>query len=260
MWHLISTILKCFFKVIFSYFAWILPYNKKIDKIPIEKRYQKSRELISFAIRQLKVETVIEGKENIVENACYFANHYSVTDPLILFPLMDKPISFLGKIEIEKYPFVGKILKIAGGLFLDRDNLKQQLKIMMKVQDSLSKKECSWMIYPEGTRNKDQLQILPEFHHGTFRAAMKAKAPIVPVVEYGTFRILDTSTSLKSYPTILKILKPIYPEEYEGKTTEEISKIVHDLIEKELTFNVRPLYHQIMLKIEKNKYRFNKNY
>ena len=260
MWHLISTILKCFIKIIFSYFSWINPYNKKIDKIPLEQRYQKVRELVSYVDKRLKIDIHVEGKENIIDNACYFSNHYAITDPIIIFPLMEKPISFLGKIEIEKYPFVGKALRVGGGLFLDRDNLKQQLKIMMKVQDSLAKKERSWMIYPEGTRNKDQMQVIPEFHHGTFRAAMKAKAPIVPVVEFGTFRILDTSTSLKSYPTIVKFLKPIYPEEYEGKTTEEISKIVHNMIEKELLFNVRPAYHQLMLKVEKDKYRFNKNF
>ena len=260
MWHLISSVLKVLFPVIFSYFSWILPYSKKIDKIPLEKRYEKVRNLIRLANRKLKVDVIVEGKENIIDGACYFGNHLHMTDPLPIFNIFEKPIAFLGKIEIQKYPFAGKALAVGGGLFLDRENLKQQLKIMMKVQDSLKAHECSWMIFPEGTRNKDQQLVIPEFHHGTFRAAMKAGVPVIPVVNYGTFRILDTSCSLKTYPTIVKFLKPIMPEEYQGKTTEEVAALVHSMIQKELTFNVRKEYHEIMQKVDKKHYRFNRNY
>ena len=260
MWHLISAVLKSLFRIIWSYFAFLLPYSKKIDKIDLSKRYSKVRNLVTHVNKNLKLDIIVEGKENIIDGACYYGNHLSMTDPLPIFNIFDKPIAFLGKIEITKYPFAGKALKVGGGLFLDRENLKQQLKIMMKVQDSLQKHECSWMIFPEGTRNKDQQLNIPEFHHGTFRAAMKAKVPLIPVVNYGTFRILDTSCSLKSYPVIIKFLTPIYPEEYEGKSTEEIALIVHSRIQKELTYNVRPKYHDIMVKNHKNKYSFNKIY
>ena len=261
MWHLIRTILLLIPRIIWDYFTWILSYNKKIDKIPLEKRYNKVRSIISVADKRLKIDMHVEGKENIPEEAsCFFANHLSATDPIIYFPLFEKPVAFLGKVEIQKYPVVGKLLTIGGGLFLKRDDLKQQLKIMMKVQDSLRNAETNWFIFPEGTRNKDQMQNIPAFHHGTFRAAMKAGVPIVPVVNYGTFRLLDTSHSLKSYPVTVKFLSPIRKEEYEGLTTEQVAEIVHSRIQKELTYNIRKLDNDRMLKLHDKKYRFNKLY
>ena len=132
MWHLIRTILLLIPRIIWDYFTWILSYNKKIDKIPLEKRYNKVRSIISVADKRLKIDMHVEGKENIPEEAsCFFANHLSATDPIIYFPLFEKPVAFLGKVEIQKYPVVGKLLTIGGGLFLKRDDLKQQLKIMM---------------------------------------------------------------------------------------------------------------------------------
>ena len=261
MWHLIVTILRMIPRAIWAYFSWIISYHKKMKEIPIEKRYAKVKKLICSCDKVIKADIHVEGKENMLDEACcYFANHLSSTDPLAYFPLFDKPVAFLGKVEIQKYPVVGKALEIGGGLFLKRDDLKQQLKVMMKVQDSLRNQEMNWFIFPEGTRNKDQLAVIPEFHHGTFRAAMKAGVPIVPVVNYGTFRLLSTSHSLKSYPIHVKFLTPIRKEEYEGMTTEQVAKLVHSRIQQELTFNIRKKDHEAMVKLGYKNYRFNKLY
>ena len=261
MWHLIRAVLLLVPRIIWDYFTWILSYFKKMDKISLEKRYGKVRKLICKADKCLKIDPYVEGIENIPEEpSCFFANHVSASDPILYFPIFDKPVAFLGKVEIQKYPVVGKLLTVGGGLFLKRDDLKQQLKIMMKVQDSLRNGESHWFIFPEGTRNKDQMQIIPEFHHGTFRAAMKAGVPIVPVVNYGTFRLLDTRFSFKSYPVEVKFLTPIRKEEYEGLTTEQVAEIVHSRIQKELTYNIRKVDHERMVKLNDKKYRFNRLY
>ena len=261
MWHLIVAILKLVPKIIVAYFGWILSYFKKMDKIDINTRYQKVRRLICHANKDLKIDIHYEGLENIPDvTSCYVANHLSVVDPLLYFPLFEKPVSFLGKVEIEKYPVVGKLLTIGGGLFLKRDDLKQQLKVMMKVQDSLKEGDRNWFIFPEGTRLKDQMQVIPNFHQGTFRAPMKAGVPIVPVVNYGSFRILNLKHSLKKYPTYIKFLEPLYPSDYEGKSTEEVAVIVRDRIEKALTYEARAYDHKAMLELEDKHYRFNKVY
>ena len=258
MWHLIRTILIMVPKIIWAYFAWIISYYHKMDKIPLEKRYKKVKKIISDADKAFKVDLEVEGKENILDQACcYVANHLSSTDPLIYFQVFDKPVAFLGKVEIQKYPVVGKLLTIGGGRFLKRDDPKQQLKVMMKVQDSLANNEMNWFVFPEGTRNKDQLANIMRFHRGTFRAPMKAGVPIIPVVNYGAFRLLNTKHSYKSYPMNIKFLKPIYKEEYEGLTTEEVADLVKSRIQKELTFNIRLKNHKKMLELNDDKYRFN---
>ena len=239
----------------------MLSYSRKQDKIPLEKRYKKVRRIIMRASKFLKNEVIIEGEENIPEQAsCFFPNHVGATDPFLFFEAFDKPVTFVAKKETEKIPFVGRVFRADSGLFLDREDIKQQLKVMLKVQSSLANNEMHWVIFPEGTRNKDPMARMLDFHHGTFRPAYKAKAPIVPVAVYGSFRLLSKKHSFKKYPTFIKILKPIYFEEYEGKTTEEISKMVYNAIEKEISFNARRLDHERMLKLKDKKYRFNKVY
>ena len=247
-------------RIIWSYFAWMLSYSKRRDKYSAKKRYKKSRTLISKCNHALKMDIVIEGQENIPnETCCFFSNHMGACDPLIYFEAFkDRPVTFLAKKEVEQMPFVGRIFSSDLGLFLNREDLKQQLRVMMKVQDSLTRKEIDWVIFPEGTRNKDSMGLLLPFHHGTFRPAMKAKVPLVPTVVYGSFRLLSKKHNYKRYPTYIKFLEPIYPSEYEGKTTEEIAQIVQSRIQKELTFNARKIDHARMVELHDKFYRVNR--
>ena len=249
-------------RIIWSYFAWMLSYskNKNRDKIPVQKRYKKVHKLVHKANRALKLDVMVEGRENIPsEVSCFFSNHMGAADPLIYFEAFkDTPVTFLAKKEVEQMPFVGRVFSSDLGLFLNREDLKQQLRIMMKVQDSLNKKEINWVIFPEGTRNKDNMGLLLPFHHGTFRPAMKSGVPIVPTVVYGSFRILSKKHNYKRYPTYIKFLKPIYPSEYQGKTTEEIARVVQSRIQKELSFITRKIDHERMVNLHDKYYRLNR--
>ena len=261
MWHILRAVLLSSIRIIWGYFSWMISYSRKNCKTPIEKRYKKARKLILKVNRNLRLDVLIEGKENIPEETCcFYSNHMGAADPLLYFAALDKPTTFVAKKEIESLPFVGRVFKSLNGQFLDRADLKQSLRVMMKVQESLAKKEINWVIFPEGTRNKDHMGNLLPFHHGTFRAAMKAKVPLVPTVVFGSFRILHTKHNFKRYPTYIKFLKPIYPSEYEGKTTEEIAKIVESRVQAEVDFNARKIDHSRMVELHDSYYRFNKIY
>ena len=259
MWHLIRAVLLLIPRILWDYFAWMLRYSgKKKDKVPLEKRYGKVRSLLTKVLKRLRVDIIVLGKENMPkEKSCYYANHLGACDPLMYFPIFEEPVSFLAKIEIKKMPFVGRVFTATDGAFLKRDDLKQQLKVMMGVQKALENKSTNFFVFPEGTRNKDQMKRIADFHHGTFRAAMKAKVPLVPVVNYGSFRILSTKKNYKRYPAIIKFLPPIYPEEYEGKSTEEVAKMIQSIIQRELSFSVRKIDQEYMAKVNGKKYRFN---
>ena len=261
MWHILRTVLLSAPRIIASYFAWMLSYSRKNTKTPIEKRYKKARKLILKVNHNLKLDVLVEGKENIPnETCCFYSNHMGAADPLLYFQAIDKPVTFVAKKEIEKLPFVGRVFRSINGQFLDRGDLKQSLRVMMRVQDSLTKKEINWVVFPEGTRNKDNMGKLLPFHHGTFRAAMKAKVPLVPTVVFGSFRILHTKHNFKRYPTYIKFLKPIYPSEYEGMTTEEVARIVQSRVQAEVTFQARKIDHSRMVELHDKYYRFNRIY
>ena len=262
MFHYTKTLLRSGGYITYSYFSFMRPFAKNPTKKDINWRYNKLRKVVAHTCSSMDADFIIEGKENVLDTAsCYISNHNSDFDPLLLISIMEKPTTFVAKKEIEKFPFIGKCTKTIDGLFMDRDNLKQSLKVMLKIQDDLSKKkDKNWVIFAEGTRNKDCMANLLPFHSGTFRAPMKAKVPIIPTCIYGGFRIFALKPQYKKYPIHIAFLKPIMPNEYENMSTEQLAKLVQDRIQAKLTFDIRSKDHIYMAKLKNKKYRFNKVY
>ncbi len=258
MWKWIKLFIRHGIFVLWEYFTKLFRWKKSPKKYDLNKRYALVQRRLTGVLKTIKCNIVVEGKENIPEGvAVFYPNHLSSGDPLIMFDVLDKPTTFVAKIEIEKWPFISTYFKVIEGLFIDRKDLKQSLKVMMKVQEDLIKnKDKNWVIYPEGTRNKDPLMNLKEFHHGSFRCAMKAGVPIVPVAVVGTQRVLSTKYVLKNTPIHVKFLKPIMPEEYAKMDTKQVAKLVQEAVAKELAFNLREKDFNAMKKID-SKHRHN---
>jgi 1-acyl-sn-glycerol-3-phosphate acyltransferase len=128
---------------------------------------------------------------------------------------------------------------------------------MLEVEADLKKKERNWMIFPEGTRIRDQMLPVAPFHRGTFRPAQKAKVTILPAATYGTFRVLKVHPQFKRYPVSVSFLKPITPEEYAGLNTSDLAEITRNMVQKEITYHLRPLDHKIMSENKEKAYKFN---
>ena len=88
------------------------------------------------------------------------------------------------------------------------------------------------MIFPEGTRSRKGNEILA-FKAGTFKSAVKAGCPIIPVALINSFRPFDIS-SIKKERVQVHFLKAIYPEQYMGLKTVEIADLVHNKIQEEI--------------------------
>ena len=67
--------------------------------------------------------------------------------------------------------------------------------------------------------------VAAEFHHGSFRCAITAKCPILPVCVIDTYKVLDQKGS-KPITVQLHFLKPILPEEYKGMKTNQLAELV----------------------------------
>ena len=238
------------------YFRWIFKYAKHPEKKPIEYRYQKVTKLIKKLNRAMDVELIVVGNENIPDGVNYFvSNHLGAYDPVLIINEVNKPTSVVAKIEIHKYPFAGKLIKTIEGVFLDRKDIKQSLSQMIKVRDDLASKNKSWLIFPEGTRNKDEHRLLRPFHPGSLNPAMKTNTPIVPVVVYGSQRVTDSSNHLKKYPVYLEFCKPIVPSDYPDLNSQEFANMIRDIIQQKLTYNARKIDHEQMVKINSKKYK-----
>ncbi len=257
MLHYSKAIPKFLFPFIGGYLLTIKRIEKHPDKLDNPKRYKKLHRLLKRLSKDLQIDFYVEGEENIFDQiTLYTPNHLSFYDPLAFISLFDKPVTFVSKTEIEKYPVIGVCVKYLKGYFLDREDIKQSLIVMNNVQDRLTNGDQSWFIYPEGARNRDPLAKCVDFHYGSYRSAMRAGVPIVPVAVYGTFRALQLRPQYKRYPIFIKYLKPLYPEDYKDMTSKEVAKLCQDQVQREISFNLRRKDAELMSG-QKKKYKLN---
>ena len=94
------------------------------------------------------------------------------------------------------------------------------------------RKGRNYLIFPEGTRSRKGNELL-EFKAGTFKSAVNACCPIVPVALINSFKPFDIR-SIKEETVQVHFLKPIEYDQYIGMKTKEIAHLVHDRIQEEI--------------------------
>lgn len=174
--------------------------------------------------------TVI-GTENIPTDRAvvFIGNHRSLLDVVLAGKLIPFPVGFIAKIELEKVPLLRLLMRDINCLFLDREDNRQGLKVILNAID-LVKGGQSMFIFPEGTRSKEEGKFLP-FHAGSFKVATKAKAPIVPVTIGGTGDIFDDHfPKIKPARAVIEFGKPIETASLDREELKELPERVRDLI------------------------------
>lgn len=167
---------------------WIL------SKWNVRARDKSSKWIIKHAfkiclfISGVKLE--VTGVENIpADTACLFVgNHNGFFDILASYVTIPNEVGFVAKKEMLRYPFFNWWMINIGCIFLDRTNIKQGLKTILKGIEQI-KRGVSIFVFPEGTRSKDG-KMLP-FKEGSMKMAEKAKCPIIPVAMTGTAAIFE---------------------------------------------------------------------
>ena len=259
MFHYSKALIRVGPSIINYYCFKLKKWVKKIEKYPREVRFASMKRMCVKICRALHVDMYLFGLENLPKdtNYCLISNHMSAFDPLPYLINCPEYTTFVGKKELESVFMLHTAIEVIEGVFIDRENLRQSLKVMLGVEEDLKKGEKNWMIFPEGTRIRDQLLPVGAFHHGTFRPAWKAGVPIVPAAIYGTFRVLKKKPQFKRYPIYVSILPPIMPEEAKKLNTADLAIMTHDAIQREVTYHLRPLDHKIMSEAKEKNYKFN---
>lgn len=199
-------------------------------------RYKYSRLLLVWMKIVLNIDYRVEGYENIPEHGpvVITPNHQSLFDSLSFVITSKRPVVFIAKKETKKMPYVGWICAVLDGFFLNREDIRQSLKLMKEVEEYLkTKKDPILIVFPEGTRTKDPDLAIGEFKAGTYKAAYKAKATIIPAAMNGTPRILKFKTYLK-HRVDIRLGKPLIYDEYKDMTTVELAKHCEDYAKETL--------------------------
>ena len=144
------------------------------------------------------------------------------------------PFSIVMRKDLENLPLLKQVLKALDGKTIDREDPRQGMQIINEMAQEMMKGR-NYVIFPEGTRSRNG-NILGDFKGGTFKSAVKAKAPIVPVALIDSFKPFDIKDT-KSVDVQIHYLQPLYYEEYKDIKTVEIAQLVKsrivDKIEKE---------------------------
>jgi 1-acyl-sn-glycerol-3-phosphate acyltransferase len=109
--------------------------------------------------------------------------------------------------------------------------VRQSLTVINAVIEEV-KKGRNYLIFPEGTRSRNGNQM-GEFHGGSFRCAVKAKCPILPIAFVDSFRVLDQKGS-KRMTVQIHYLPPIAYEEFAGMSATEVAALVKGRIQAKL--------------------------
>lgn len=132
----------------------------------------------------------VSGEELIPQDTAvvFVGNHQGYLDIPVMLGFVNKPKAFISKIEILKIPLLSTWMKLMQCTFLDRKNPRQSIKAMQEAVETV-KKGYSLVIFPEGTRSRGG--PVAEFKAGSFKLALKAGVPIVPVTIDGTWRLFE---------------------------------------------------------------------
>lgn len=177
-----------------------------------------------MSISGVEVETI--NRIKIDKTPCIIiANHRSFFDVMLLYHYIKFPCSFIAKVELSKVPMLGFWMKKIKCLFLERDDLRQQFSVMIKAIENI-KSGFSYVIFPEGTRNKSELDTdLLDFKDGSFILTKKTNCPIYTIALLNTVSIFE-----KQFPKIKKNkVKIIFskPVTFEELTEEQKNNIGH---------------------------------
>ena len=180
--------------------------------------------------------TVI-GEENIPRDRAvlYIGNHRSYFDILVTYSRCPGLTGYVSNKSFQKVPLLNIWMKFLYCLFLDRDNMKEGMKMILTGVEYL-KKGISVCIFPEGTRGEEEGKLLP-FKGGSLKMAEKAGAPIIPMALSNTYSIWEKQfPKMRPAHVILEYGQPIYTDQLDKDEKKNLGvrtqKVIQEMLDK----------------------------
>lgn len=167
------------------------------------------------------------GRENLPrgeENVVYVVNHQGFFDIPLVLGWIDGRIRFIARENLFSVPVLGLWMKFIGCIPISRKASRDELRRFEGISNVLSS-GAVLAIFPEGTRSFDG--TFGKFHTSAFRPARIAKSTIVPVLLWGSHKILPRGGKIIR-PTGVKICidEPIRFEKYSETSPKELADII----------------------------------
>ena len=187
----------------------------------------------AMPILRMRVHT--QGLEKTPKSGRFLlvSNHIDNIDPAFLLTYFRKSqLAFISKRENSTMFLVGKLMHKILCQPINRENDREALRTILNCIQIIKEDKASIAVFPEGYIYDDRK--LHHFRPGVFKIATKTKVPIVVCTLRGTHEVLPLALKLKSSQAEVRLLKVIYPEEYENLTTVELSDRIYELMAADL--------------------------
>ena len=186
--------------------------------------------VLQQAVKGGNEDLIVSGTEHIPEEGGFlmYANHQGMFDVVAVAATCNRPIGAVLKKELKDVPFLKQIVACTKSFPMDREDVRQSLTVIQNVIKEVNDGR-GYLIFPEGTRSKSTNSLL-DFHNGSFRCAVKTKAPVVPIALVDCYKVLDQKGS-KPVRVQIHYLDPIYYEEYKDLNTKELAALVRNRID-----------------------------
>lgn len=219
--------------------AWVklCKYAKHTDEYSYEEKYKHIRYILKHVCKSGNIDLQVTGMKNIPKEDGFLmcGNHQGIFDIVAIVDSFERPIAGVFKKELSEIPFLKQVIKCTHSYPMNREDVRQSMGVIQSVAQEL-KSGRNIVIFPEGTRSKLG-NVMGEFHAGTFKSALKSKAPIVPFAFVDSYKVLDQD-GCGPLAVQLHYLEPIYYQEYQGLKTQELAALVKqrvgDAIQKHL--------------------------
>lgn len=204
------------------------------EKYSEEERYKLVRHVIYLMKRSGKITTEAYGEENLPKEGGYvmYPNHQGKYDALGIICTHKKPCSLVMDEKKSHTILVSEFIDLCQGKRLKKDDVRQALQIINDVAKDVAQGK-KYILFPEGGYTFNNKNRVCNFKAGSFKCAVKVKAPIVPVALINSYKVFN-SFYLGRITTQVRYLKPLYYEEYKDMNTRQIAGIVKERIEEEI--------------------------
>ncbi len=204
-------------------------YAKQPEKYTEEEKWAHIQRIMQLALAAGNVDLQVSGQEKLPAEGGFmmYSNHQGMFDVVAIAATCHRPLAVVLKKELANVPLIKQIIACTNSFPMDREDVRQSLEVIRAVTEQVQAGH-RYLIFPEGTRSRKGNEMV-EFHGGSFRCAVKAKCPIVPVAFVDSFRVLDEKGSAPVWVG-MRYLDPIPYEEFAGMKAAEVAELVKQRI------------------------------
>jgi 1-acyl-sn-glycerol-3-phosphate acyltransferase len=193
-------------------------------------------------LRILKIKLVLSGEVSKFlgqDSYLIVSNHISWLDIPVIFSL--NPVTFVSASDIKTWPIIGKLAKISGAIFIDRNRKSSLIEVIQAMNHHFKNDKQSICIFPEGSTSNGY-ELLP-FKSNLLQSAFESDKLLLPLsIKYKENNVLTNRTSFRGSTTLFQSFRRVAKSDHievdinfgfpikPSRSRKDLSQKIHEAI------------------------------